>query len=559
MCVAEVKSTQQETLEERLKQAHSFFDGEQLCLKYSRPRYDTVLKNVMCDVYLKNVADTTSYVLDCVIIPDDPFMRNYFDAMCCILNEIWKRAKRQVNNDKASLMDICEKAIEFSDEVIRNMSLCVVLTENEKDANKLFEVLNDRALEVEDLELIKNHFYKEYCTKSTDNDDDQDKHITQLDELWADKIFNGNGEFKNRLISYLAAVYLTCDKELSYKDDAKLKDAIEKGYSSKCYPMGGTPYEYKDILSDFNTYYAVKIILDKFGIKARKLNEMSLRAEQEDKSITYMTLHLLNALKFHAVIPALTSVIIATYAQDKKLSDTSFENDFEDYIERLISDKDHSEPDFEKIHKCAYMLWIVSMKGKDYVVPRDIAKRIIEKNGRVGLASDPMDFQGEEIYKLDTQLDEWLNDWTFSSSKTFAIKVIMLKLLLSKRVEGDYNSQSARIKVNGGLSYHLDPAKLQLDHLEANIINVSIANKYYLPDDSEKRQKDVNGYLGNFMILDAADNNQKNNVPLSNALAYYKSIENSWLVYDIEKMIADSRYFEITTQVPKEDFFIACK
>ena len=557
LCIAEVKSTQQETLEERLKQAHMFFDHEQLCLKYSRPRYDTVLKNVMCDVYLKNVVDTTSYELDCVINPDDdPFMKNYYDAMCCILDEIWKRAKVLVNSDKASLMDICEKAIEFSDEVIQNMSLCVVLTENEKDANKLFEVLNDRALEVEDLELIKNHFYKEYCTKSTDSEADQDKRITELDELWADKIFNGNGEFKNRLISYLSAVYLTCDKELAYKDDAKLKDAIEKGYSSKCYPVGGKAYEYKDILADFNTYYAIKIILDKFGLKAQKLNEMSLRAEQEDKSITYMTLHLLNALKFHAVLPAMTSVIIATYAENNSLSDKDFEKNFEGFIKGLIEDKDNNNTDYEKIHKCAYMLWIASMKGKDYEIPRAIAKRIIEKNGKVGLSSDAMDFQGEEIRTLNSQLDEWLNGWMFSSSKTFAVKVLLLKLLLSKRVEGDYNSDEVRIKINGGLSYRLDPAKLQLDHLEANIINQSVANKYYLPNDGEKRQRDVNGYLGNFMILDAADNNQKNNVPLSNALAYYKSIENSWLVSDIEKMIGDSHYFEITSQVPKEEFFI---
>lgn len=93
------------------------------------------------------------------------------------------------------------------------MSLCIVLTENESDANKLFEVLNDRALEVDDLELIKNHFYKEYCTKSNDTDEAKDLRIAELDELWTDKIFSGNGDLRNKLISYLATAYLTCDKE----------------------------------------------------------------------------------------------------------------------------------------------------------------------------------------------------------------------------------------------------------------------------------------------------------------------------------------------------------
>lgn len=229
LCIAEIKATPQETLEERLKQAHMFFDGEQLCLKYSRTRYDTVLRNALCTVYLKNVPDTTSYKLDTILNnDDDQFLANYLDALRTILEEIWKRAKINVANDNAGIMEICEKAIELADGIIRNMSLCIVLTENENDANKLFEVLNDRALEVEDLELIKNHFYKEYCTKSSDSDEQKDNRITELDELWADKIFSGNGEFRNRLISYLTAVFFTCDKELGYKDDAKLKDAIEK-------------------------------------------------------------------------------------------------------------------------------------------------------------------------------------------------------------------------------------------------------------------------------------------------------------------------------------------
>ena len=57
------------------------------------------------------------------------------------------------------------------------------------------------------------------------------------------------------------------------------------------------------IRDSFNTYYAIKIILGNFDVKKNKLNERSLKAEQEEKSITYKTLHLLNAFKYHAVIP----------------------------------------------------------------------------------------------------------------------------------------------------------------------------------------------------------------------------------------------------------------
>lgn len=557
LCIADVKATPQETLEERLRQAHLFFDGEQLCLKYSRSRYDTVLRNALCTVYLRNVSDTTSYKLDTILNNDDPFLRNYLDAMETILEEIWSRAKLSVVNNSAGIMEICEKAIELADGIIRNMSLCIVLTENENDANKLFEVLNDRSMKVEDLELIKNHFYKEYCTKSSDSDEQKDVRIAELDELWADKIFCGNGEFRNKLISYLAAVYFTCDKELGYKDDAKLKDAIEKNYSSRNYPVGGKPYTYNDILADFNTYYAVKMILDLFEVKAQKLNEVSLKAEQESKSITYKTMHLLNALKFHAVIPALTNVIISAYAKKHSLTDINFENSFKGYIKGLIEDKEHVNVEYKKIHQCAYMLWVAAIKGKDFVIPRTIAKRIISNYGHVGFSDDNMDFQGMEINELDSELEKWLNDWTFSSGKTFAIKILLLNLLLTQRIYVDdaYKASSVKLKV-AALVYNLDAGKLQLDHLEANIINSSAPQNYYLSHDTEKRQKDVNGYIGNFMILDAADNNQKNNVPLYNAMKYYSGIKTSWLIEDISSMIADPVFFDIQTNVPREEFFI---
>lgn len=558
LCIAETKSTPQETNEERLKQAHLFFDQEQLCLKYSRSRYDTVLKNALCNVYIKNTQDTTNYEL-CTIInnEDDQFLANYLDALKTILDEIWSRAKNSITSPTPQTIEICEKAIELADNIIKNMSLCIVLTEDENDANKLFEVLNDRALEVEDLELIKNHFYKEYCKKSKDNDDEKDLRIAELDELWADKIFYGNGDFRNKLISYLAAVYLTCDKELGYKDDAKLKDAIEKNYSNKNYPLGSHTYSYNCILEDFNTYFAIKIILDLCEVKAKRLFEVSLKAEQEDKSITYKTIHLLNALKHHAVIPALTNVIISSYARTKSLSDANFESDFKDYIKKLINDKNNTLPEYADIHKVAYMLWIASIKGKDHVKPRAIAKRIIAKYGHVGFCTDPIDFQGTEINDLNTELSEWLNNWTFASNKTFAIKVLLLNLLLSQRANcpNGYKASQVTIDVNAALTYRLDAGNLQLDHLEANKCNFANPQGYYLYTDIEKRTRDVNGYLGNFMILDATDNNNKNNVPLIYAMQYYSKINNSWLVDDINKMIQDDTYFDTTNKVPKEEFF----
>ncbi len=153
-----------------------------------------------------------------------------------------------------------------------------------------------------------------------------------------------------------------------------------------------------------------------------------------------------------------------------------------------------------------------------------------------------------------------MSNWSFGNNKTFAIKVLLLNLLLSQRLEvetGDaYKADVVTIKLNSALTYKLNAGKLQLDHLEANIINQENAESYYMSDDIEKRQKDVNGYIGNFMILDAVDNNQKNNVPLKSAMKYYASIEKSWLVDDVKCMIKDEKYFDLQNQIPREEFFI---
>lgn len=560
LCIPENKSTPQETLTEKLLKAREFFQDEQLCLKYSRQRYDKVLRDALCIVYLKVKENTNNYELATITeTKDDPFTENYLNALKTIFENVWSRATKKVDPNAASLMEICEKAIQLLDEIVKNMSLCIVLTENESDANKLFEVLNDRSLDVEDLELIKNHFYKEYCTKSDDTDEEKDRRITELDELWADKIFSNNGEARNKLISYFASVYLTCDTELVYKDDAKLKDAIEKGYSSKFYSLEEKKYTYKDILADFNVYFAIKIILDKFDYKSRKQYESALEAEQQEKSITYKAFHLLNAFKYNAVIPALINVIISVYVQQTgcSLSADNFESSFKIFVDGLVIDKTHTDIRYEKIHKCAYMFWVAAIKGKDYVTSRAIAKRIIAKYGRDKFSFDNMDFEGSEINELNAQFSEWLDEWSYTSSKSFVVKILLLQLLLSDRTpknEG-YKSENVTLNLNSALTYRLDASKLQLDHLEANVINNAIPNNYYLSDDREKRQKDVNMYLGNFMILDAADNNSKNNVPLHNAISYYSKIDKSWLVEDISAMMKVDKYFDLNKNIPKEEFF----
>lgn len=57
------------------------------------------------------------------------------------------------------------------------------------------------------------------------------------------------------------------------------------------------------------------------------------------------------------------------------------------------------------------------------------------------------------------------------------------------------------------------------------------------------------------MILDAEENNIKNNVPLCQAINFYPPKEKSWLIADIFTLITDEKYVNQQTKVPKEEFF----
>lgn len=561
------------TFEARLSKAKEFFQNEKLCLKYSRRKYNNVLRDALSIVYLEPDQNTNNFKLS--VIPNtqegkDQYIKPYLTALETIFNNAWNYAVQHVDNPNiAKRIDICDKAIHFLDNMIDNMSICIVITEHEHDATKLFEVLNDRSLDVTDLELIKNHFFKEYCMRSGDEEKDPqtvDKNFSALDELWNDKIFVGEGskedEKRNKHVSYCAAVYLTARQEI--ENDLRIEDeyksAIEDDYSKII-----ESYSYNDILRDFYIYYAIRIIFDEFESSFRNSSACALKAEQDKtKSITYKTFHLLNALKYSGVLVALINVIVSTYEHtfdnyfEKSLED--FETSFRDYIRTIINDNEHKK--FRIVHKNAFTLWVASMMGKDYKKPRSIAKEIIKKYGRNMYANNENELDlilGGVQTSFKDEFSKWLGDWKYNKNGNhdLIVKILFLKLLLSDRkpIDSDYNSDTITLNLNTKFEYTRDADKLHLDHLEAKNPD-DYQEFYYSYDNLEKRRTDINNYLGNFMILDQPDNIEKSNAPLYKALKYYEDIRKSWLVEDIANMINDEAYFNHDKKIPKEDFFI---
>ena len=94
---------------------------------------------------------------------------NYLRALQAIFNNAKEYVQKTTTDSKLDMWDMAKKMVDYLGEIIEHLSFCMILTTDPDDAYTLFEVLNDRALDVDDLELVKNHFYKVYCQHSSPN------------------------------------------------------------------------------------------------------------------------------------------------------------------------------------------------------------------------------------------------------------------------------------------------------------------------------------------------------------------------------------------------------
>ena len=554
------KESKEATRDAHKSDMSKFLSSFELSIHYARKRYDELLLEALESVYIHQIDQTKTYKL--IVIDEEmpsknyDYYKTYTDALKKIFEKVWKVAEKKTDK----VWDRVKFAIGYIEEMLTSMKLCFVVTDNADDANVLFEVLNDRSLEVQDLELIKNHYYKEYCTKSKDSENNKDKTIEELDEIWNGEIFTDQKE--ENWISYLTTIYITQNYELDNKNGVKFKENISE-YTNGFYGIN-KEYKKEDITRDFRYYYAIKILIKEFDIVFGKQYAKALTAENGDKSITYKSIHLINALGQMGVIAALINVIISNY---EHLYGKGIDIDqYKSYLDSLRDDSGNNNSDYLICHRCADVLTRAALLSKDQTGPRKIAKEIIKRFGagykyerKNDIISDfdlSFDFEvqiGDSIYQ---DFPKWIDEWKFDKNiNKFRAKILFFRLLSTQRQmdkdESRLYPQKAKL-IKNQLSYKLDSSKLELDHLEPNS---GKGDKYFDPSNVEERNKIVNGEIGNFMILDTVENNNKNNKPLCKAMKYYKKIDKSWLIRDINLMIEEDDFFDKGQNAPKKEFF----
>ena len=541
---------------ESQKAMHAFFEKEELCLKYARSCYNTYLKNALCNIYLDFKEKSSDIVLKCLNKDNDN--KNYLCAIEAIFDNAKEYVQKTCANGPMNIWTMAQKMVDYLGEFIKHLSFCMILTTDPDDAYTLFEVLNDRALDVDDLELLKNHFYKVYCQHSPEiSNSDKNKEIDKLDKLWVEEIFKGKGKkqkTKNRLIAYLATIFLTQSEQYDNKNDIKCKNEIQRKYTDNT-----KTYTKENIEHDFNVFYAMNVLIQTFNIEFKNVETNAIKADNNNSvSITYKTFALLYALKREAVLAALANVILAKYLSDhdQKLNI----DQFKDYIEELKNDERNEDPQFIEIHECAFMLWKANILAKDHKTPRNkLATKIIATNGRKGYQK-VSDLLTSDIEKsLKSEFEIWINDWSYRRNH-LCVKILFLNLFRCTRIcdsdssdAKDYTYDKFQLKKSAN-TYNLDADKINLDHLEAAKVRAP-ENAYFMYNDPDKRSEVVNS-LGNMMILDSKENNKKNNDPLKDSFKkYYDRKKDYWMYKDIEQMMSNEIYFDLEKKIPKKEFF----
>lgn len=529
-----------------------FFSNETLRFKYSRDSYNAKLMEVLCGVFVRVSSDNNPelYVSESLEQMDGQSKNRYIEA----LKYEFKILKDKCVEGETPLENAVNM-ISTIDNMLENLNFCVIMTGNENDAYTLFEVLNDRALEVDDLDLVKNMFFKKYCLSSKDSDYLVDKNVEELDRIWGEEIFNRNGVNRKKLIAYLGTMYLTADEKININREERFREPIEKEYLNKEY-YGEKKYKYINILNDFRIFQMMGKIIDKSNLAFNKAADACIQAECNNSvSKVYKTFHLLHAEKLKGVMTALTNIIVKTFVD--QYADCGREkidiHKFEIFLDELLKSGAEKNEEYKEICQCSELLWKVVLMAKNYQIPREIARKIVRNISRNSYNTDCLKITKEDNDSLQKEFVEWTEQWKYKSSNDLKIKVLFINLY-------GLDKEGSKLKIKA-TERKISTNKIHLDHLEANNCENSFRNLYFQPEKENDERSNYVDSLGNFMILDGEDNNFKGNKPLFYALDYHRAMGDHWLINEIEDLMEDDKYSKCINvdnkevRIPKEEFF----
>jgi hypothetical protein len=446
-------------------------------------------------------------------------------------------------------LDHARETVRKFTEIINTLSFCVIQTGDPDDAYTLFEVLNDRALALTDLDLIKNQFYKKYCT-SADEADEADEAAAQrvnavivsLEEQWG-RIFSGEAEYVNKLTSYFSAVFLTGG---TFKDDDKYRQPI------KSYVGDFGNYTEDDIKRDFNVYECALIFIKKCKIQKQLRNQSALQFEYNSESNLLKAVSLIWALDQPGVLVGISNCVLYAY---KGVDPTFNVKNFALFMDALILNENKFTVDRDIIaiptgilNALSYYFWRFAIAYPTFEAPRRNAVNVIRSynmNSNGDLVCPVFD-----LLSASQELSDWLVEWQYPN-KTLKIQILFARAIKYPLGNGVF--------VFNGMRHALtidQVRKLTLDHMEPQNPQPNAGPSIYF--NGVAREYHVHG-LGNMFPLTGDWQNDLSNNPLFERFAALQSFGMSthWLTTETQDLYNNNR--SGVGLAPTEQFFVLRK
>lgn len=474
--------------------------------------------------------------------------RVYADAIESMFNKF-----KEINPIKNS-EDITKYTIRIQKEItnfLDTVNLCVIQTANTDDAYILFEVMNDRALALDDLDLIKNQFFKTYVTKAGKDDKQVDDMVQKLDDQWINSIFHHQkmGESYKKLVTYYATVYITGDSSLKQND--KFRTSLANYLNKK------DSYSKVEIQRDFNIFQIVFEILTLLQLPLQRRDAKSLVIENNQNSTSFQkVIYFLNAVKQEGVISGLINLVLRSIEEISLNFEIVIAREFIKTLidkEVLVSnDINNNYPKIRNINNenilelhqliqsQSKQLWKESMLARNADAPRKLSTQLIDDNH----------LNSNSNYKLKVKLSEheivsfesWLKDWNYDKDSKFKIKSLFLRLL-----HHSYNSDKQLVIKPIALRLSDEEAeKVELDHLIATKSSEkeTIFRLANIPNDEQEIYLNS---IGNMMILTKRLNIIKSDNNLVDSLPNYgdAGLNQHFLFKEIESFAENSNKEEI--------------
>ena len=542
---------------------YSFLQNEELGITYENDNFNKYFKEALAKIVIKfSNASEAAFCLESVEDYDEndetqvefPYVQRAFG----IFEQI-KQLYKVINPNAAdSYIKLCGY-INLIDEMLENIKLCMIVSSDEDDAYKLFETLNDRSESVNDLELLKNYFYKTYTETSGEPQKQVLKNISMLDNRWRD-IFFKYEELEPEIFEYMT-VFFTGNTS---KNTNERKRKLIKNYLSS-YKRTYKPYSFEVINRDFYYIeYIQKILLKIHRIDMtamRKVSEdsqMSLFIENDmNASIVKRALGLAMNLPYPVVVASLICDIIHNNANN-----TNNGTSFDIYLEDVFNEE-RCKNKYPGLWKDACVLWKATILSRNYESPKLLSDILAEKCNisRISVSRTVEDqiiqfdanvLEESEVYK---EFQEWISEWKFTDG---AGKLKIKNLFMHLFLKYDLDKNTGKLKRASHIvrTYANEAIKQDLDHMDANGTGTDKQNKIrYFHYNLTDRKYFTNG-LGNMIPLPVAINRGNHNTPMKDTLAAFSEENlNGWIFDEAIDLFQKNHTIINNYEVPTKDFF----